>query len=49
MPRRAPRLLSRREIFQAIQDNLARMGILRRAELQRGGLAYSVVGAGAEG
>ncbi len=34
MPRRAPRLISRREIFQAIQDNLARMGVLRRAELR---------------
>jgi len=33
-PRGAPRLLSRREIFQAIQSHLARLGISERAELR---------------
>jgi hypothetical protein len=38
IPRLAPRLLSRREIFQAIQNDLAQMGISGRAELRPGDL-----------
>ena len=34
MPRRGPRLLSRREIFQAIQNDLAQKGISGRGELR---------------
>jgi len=38
IPRRVPRPLSRREIFQAIQNDLARMGISGRGELRSGDL-----------
>jgi hypothetical protein len=38
IPRREPRPLSRREIFQAIQNNLAQMGISERGELRPGDL-----------
>jgi len=37
-PRREPRPLSRREIFQAIQDDLAQRGISGRGELRPGDL-----------
>jgi hypothetical protein len=37
-PRRAPRTLSRGEIFQAIRKNLAQMGISGRGELRPGDL-----------
>jgi hypothetical protein len=33
-PRRVPRVLSRREIYQAIQNDLAQMGISERGELR---------------
>jgi hypothetical protein len=38
IPRRAPRPISRGEIYQAIQDDLARAGISRREELRLGDL-----------
>ena len=38
IPHRAPRPLSRREIFQAIQNDLAQKGISGRGELQPGDL-----------
>ncbi len=37
-PRRGPRSLSRREIFQVIQDDLTQMGVLGRGGLQPGDL-----------
>ena len=49
IPRREPRPLSRREIFQAIQNDLAQRGISGREELAAGGPENSVFGAGAQG
>ena len=42
IPRREPRPLSRREIFQAIQNDLAQRGISGREELRPGDLKFNL-------